>query len=567
MERMRGRETRNFVRIAATLLACAASLAAQPGGIEGTVVNQATGEPLAGVHLRFYASMFIESATQAYGALSAAGGHFSIDSLPPGNYTVELERTGLVQAPGAGFMRRTELALQPGQRIAGYQLFMRPLTLVSGRVLDAAGAPAPGATVAVTEDAIADQVRTPSAGESFGIAAADERGQFRLFAVPGKYYLAAWLPMLPFSSHPPGGANMLNSLPNGATVTYYPDALDPASATALEVKPGAGFNGLTIRLHGNAPRVSLTVTGVVTGIPPGALATVRYHYWPGGSTSSGGGAPPLGPDGAFSIRNLGPGRVQLMAAVSSGDTQLQSDIVEIPLDAGSAPKVTLALRPGGLLTGAVEVAGANITAAGGKLSVRLSPSAAPVFFVSFPLQNYAVGADGAFRAAGLAPGRYQVSLQGLPENAYIQSIAVNGAAVAGDALDFSQGLRSPAPAVKITIGLNGAQIAGDVRNADGSALLMPNQLSVFLVAESDPQTILRGATASGGHYVVRSVPPGRYKIYAADLFNMSLSSAQLSAARVALAAAADRIEVKEGDRLTRDLTAATKEALRANPGQ
>ena len=96
---------------------------------------------------------------------------------------------------------------------------------------------------------------------------------------------------------------------------------------------------------------------------------------------------------------------------------------------------------------------------------------------------------------------------------------------------------------------------------------MPNQLSVFLVAESDPQTILRGATASGGHYVVRSVPPGRYKIYAADLFNMSLSSAQLSAARVALAAAADRIEVEEGDRLTRDLTAATKEALRANPGQ
>src|SRR5512140_1309035 len=121
------------MKTVALLLSFAALLGAQQAGIEGVALNQTTGEPVQGVHVRLYSGIGIEGATIAYGAVSDRQGRFSVAAMPPGNYVVDAGRTGFYSIPGDGFMGRTEVALRPGQTLSQYRIQMLPLIPVSGR--------------------------------------------------------------------------------------------------------------------------------------------------------------------------------------------------------------------------------------------------------------------------------------------------------------------------------------------------------------------------------------------------------------------------------------------------
>ncbi len=83
------------------LLFCA-SLAAQTAGIEGTVVNQVTGQPIEGVHLHFLMGDFSDGGyDQIYGAVSDRSGHFTINGMKPALYQIVPERKGFVPVPPA----------------------------------------------------------------------------------------------------------------------------------------------------------------------------------------------------------------------------------------------------------------------------------------------------------------------------------------------------------------------------------------------------------------------------------------------------------------------------------
>src|ERR1039458_6835987 len=121
-----------------------ATLAAQPASMEGTEVNQATGQPLAGVHVRLVTGDFSDSGNDqiAYGAISDRAGHFSITNMKPGIYMVFPERAGFVQAPSAQPAAPfTFVPLKPGQQLAGYKLEMTPHATISARVVDEYGDP------------------------------------------------------------------------------------------------------------------------------------------------------------------------------------------------------------------------------------------------------------------------------------------------------------------------------------------------------------------------------------------------------------------------------------------
>src|ERR1035441_2679712 len=71
-----------------------ATLAGQPASLEGKVVNQATGLPLAGVHVRLVTGDFTDSGADqiVYGAISDRAGHFSVTNMKPGIYVVIPDR-------------------------------------------------------------------------------------------------------------------------------------------------------------------------------------------------------------------------------------------------------------------------------------------------------------------------------------------------------------------------------------------------------------------------------------------------------------------------------------------
>ena len=92
-------------------LLLAGCLNAQSGGAAGVVVDQSTGQPLPGVHVRLITGNFGSngSVDAVYGTTSDAAGRFSIDGLKPGLYMVMAERAGYIQAVGGV----SQLALKP----------------------------------------------------------------------------------------------------------------------------------------------------------------------------------------------------------------------------------------------------------------------------------------------------------------------------------------------------------------------------------------------------------------------------------------------------------------------
>ena len=70
-----------------------------------------------------------------------------------------------------------------------------------------------------------------------------------------------------------------------------------------------------------------------------------------------------------------------------------------------------------------------------------------------------------------------------------------------------------------------------------------------------------GAPIVDGRYLFQGVPPGKYRIYAADSTRVTPTS------RSAFLAAADTLEVLEGGRVTRNLKAVAQEELNAQPKQ
>src|SRR5664279_875579 len=183
------------MRIPSLVLLLAATLSAQPGSFEGTVVNQANGQALAGVHVRLFEGYSVDMATLAYGAMSDDKGHFSV-AIPAGTFNVQLERTGFLQVPGdVGISRNTEIALRPGEHVAGRRLEMLPLVPIAGRVVNRRGDPVPGAQVRAASGAA--EMRPGASPPGFSNKSADERGQFRLFVTPGKYYILATPPLNP----------------------------------------------------------------------------------------------------------------------------------------------------------------------------------------------------------------------------------------------------------------------------------------------------------------------------------------------------------------------------------
>jgi len=547
------------VRTAALVLLLAAPVAAQQSSVEGIVLNRTSGQPIAGVHVRLFLGIDIQNATQAYGAITDAAGRFSIATMQPGYYNVDLERTGFLQGLGKNLMRGTEIEIRPGEHLTGWKLEMSPLVMIAGRVVNQYGDPVPNVEIQPSEEAISSSFDIRHGG-FFNIKQTDERGQFRLFTPPGKYYLVA-IPSRDIS----GRSVEIRTDGTSALVydrTYYPDSPAASSAIMVEAKPGNDISGLEIHIRSNSPRNDLTVSGVITGIPAGAQATIAHQFGVSPGQFSFGGSSGVGADGKFSIGNLHPGYVQLMAQCLSGDAVLQSEMMEIHLEPPGVMDVQLTLthKTNGAIAGTLEFIGDGpATRPGGKLIINLSPVD---HLMSFTVSNTEVGPGGAFRIAGIPPARYRLSVYDLPDNSYIQAILLDNVAVNNDTLDFSRGV--PNQQIKITISRNGAQISGEVRDVNDGPVFSPN-IMVFLTAESDQVVPFRATGVNDGKYVFKGVPPGKYKIYAADVKKRSASARATWPGGDPDLAAAETLEVPEGGHVTKNLRVVGQEEPSAHP--
>ena len=535
-----------MMRGAALLVVCCACLDAQTAAFEGVVVNQATGEPMAGAHIRL-TNAVNSSAGQPYGAMSDRAGRFSIASLPAGTYIIEAKQRGFLCMPPKEGDPVLRVSLKAAQQLTDFKIEMAQEATISGRVMDDDGDP-----VAANVHADAESARMMNYGRG---GESDERGEFQISVAPGKYYIVA---------DPPGrGVNQEPEIRTDGSVdavygtTYYPGSASKARGTLVEAAAGAQITGIDIHLA-RQPR-GVSIRGAVSGAPDGSGGSMVMLFegddpWHAGAA----GATGAGVDGHFQFVNLQPGAYRLFA-LWFGKPRLYSLPLDLRLEGGDVTGVNLALAPGAEITGKLEMAGGAGT---DKLSVDLQPM--EYGFMEGSTPSGEVDASGVFRISDVAPRRYRVGVQPLPENAYLKSVRLDGAEAADGRLDLSRGAQGSS--LRIVVSRNGGQVSGKLLDQNGEPVgTVP--LMVLVAADGQEIDVDRSAiTVEDGTYRFQGLRPGKYRLLAFDRFQFGAEPDFREAVKK-LAAGAEEIEIKEGDRKVKDLKLAAKQDADTRPRQ
>jgi hypothetical protein len=164
-----------------------------------------------------------------------------------------------------------------------------------------------------------------------------------------------------------------------------------------------------------------------------------------------------------------------------------------------------------------------------------------------------VDKDGAFHIAGVPAGHFRVRVDPMPENAYLQSVMVDGAAAPDMVVDLSHGARGVH--LKVTVDRNGAEISGALVDKDGEPEANPLAM-VFLV--QDAKLLLsNGAVvrATGGKFDFKGNRPGKYRIGAIDALQIMSANGGPPDQEILdkLFASGEEIELKPGDRVVKNL--------------
>jgi hypothetical protein len=521
------------MRIAVATILLGRCLTAQaPASVSGTVIDEVTKQPLAGVDV---ALSSLASGGQMgpgfeptiYGSLSKADGSFSVSGLPASTYMVNPKRNGYF----AVHPETLSVTLKPGENMAGLTVSVIRSAGIVGRVTDQYGDPVQLAQVAAQSagpGALAPLFSRCSAANT------DDRGEFRLSCPPGRYFISA----APQRRQNPAEKRTDGSQAAVYSTTWYPGADSKERATAIEALPGRDTTGIEIRL---VAHVSLSLSGIVTGASPGRPGTVRL--W------SAAGADPfvavrdmrivrVGKDGGFEFAGLAPGDYHLQGE-ALGDPAMRSGVTDVSIVSGNQGGVLLTLRTGEELNGVLEMSGGL---GAGRPQINLQP-VSPIGMATGQGAQAAVTAGGEFHLNPVFPGQYNIYVNPMPPGAYIKSVKLDNTEIGAGVLELARSIGSAK--LKIVLSPNGATMNGSVVDEKGDPA--QQALTVVMLARSadDAHPIGSGVVTAGVGYTLTGVGPGKYRLFAADprTINGNLK---------ALFERCEPIEIQEGERITKN---------------
>jgi protocatechuate 3,4-dioxygenase beta subunit len=468
------------------------------GTIEGTVTRYGTGDPIPDVEISMNGKGRSTNGITPQ-AITDAQGHFVIDDVPPGSYSIRAGRMGYANpAPGGvsvleGGATRT-VTVVAGERTENASLTMVRAGAIYGRILDTTGKPLTEQYVFVSS--ADDGGRTPAR------AKVDDRGDYHIVGIaPGKYNLA---------------------VSTNVTTSYFPGVTEKAKAAVLEIREGTVLTGIDMMVRNvESPAEAdktYNISGTVldgAGTPmPGLFPIVdlllpapigpgkQYLY-----KLSGGGS-----SGSFYFTGVRPGRYDVFLYFNNstsifGNGSPFGAIGRVEVSIGESDVKDVVLSPGGVsVSGQVTVTGnASIPSA----SVRLKmPSN------SVQSRESKAGTAGEFVIPNVVSGVWKAVVSDLSPDLALLDVRQEGMSVYENG--FSVEDRSPKP-IQILLGPAGS-ISGIVRN-EQSAPLGAAQIIVIpdLPDPSRPATLFSKATTDGtGRFTITNVGAGSYKVYALD---------------------------------------------------
>ncbi|HZU24184.1 MAG TPA: carboxypeptidase regulatory-like domain-containing protein [Bryobacteraceae bacterium] len=467
--------------------------------IEGNVYNSLTGEPLKKAEIVL--SLQDRAMQPLTAAITDAAGHYSIDDVAPGRYHVMARRNGFVDtrrsmSAAAGSL----LTLGKGQHVTDVNFRLIPQGVVTGRVLDEDDEPMGNVNVSLLRRTYQNGAKTLQAVDS---SASDDRGEYRIHGIsPGRYYVLAVYNPMRFQQEPV----IMKEDKGGYVPVYYPNSPGKfAGASEITVAAGAETNGVDFRLT----RVhTVRVEGKVTNLPASGRSVVTLGPLDG---SEG-----LGwtvrrrqfadTRGHFAFTDIMPGAYLLMAQAGSQESYLAA-VSGIDVGQTNATGIVLALGTLPGITGTVSTEGLDTSHFGLRVALRpLVPQ--PGMFFGGPAE---VQQDGAFRIDSVQPGRYRLTMPGLPADWYVKSVRLGQSEVADGIVDFSRGA---AGELNIVISGRAGEIDGQVLKKEAAA---PGATVVLVPDQRDTYNLFQSTVADmNGSFTIKGIAPGNYKLFAWD---------------------------------------------------
>jgi hypothetical protein len=506
--------------------------ATEPASLSGVVTNALTGAPVLRAHVSIRSGGESE---QQYGAITNGEGRFTMTQLPPGHYTVSVERAGFVMPrnPAGPF---AEVKLSPGDKKESFKLTLVPTGAIGGRVSDAAGEPMQGVSV------------TAEGGGGGESATTDDKGQFGIGGLrPGKYRVKASPQTMPL---PPetrtDGTTEVHYSP-----TYYPDSLAEKQAARVEVQPAAELTGIDIHLVRTA---IVSVSGKISGLPPGAKngsIDVQRTSGMGGSSQSGS---IVKPDGTFAIWRLDPGKYSLVAAIwgQDGRNRLQSAPVEIEVAGVNLEHIDMRMIPPFDIPVQLHFEddqARQVPQLPAQPGQPLPPaptrrvSLGPLIGAQMPMFADIEAGDSATLEKA-QPGLYHLAISWRP--AYVKSIRIGSVETEGDTLDVRNG---PVGPVTVVVSSNACGVTGTV---SGSQETAPGvQVALVRPMEYGRPDLNLVTTAADGTYKFAGVPPGKYKLLVVE--DDALSAILRGQGMEDYEDIAESLELHAGDTIAKDL--------------
>ncbi|HEV3375139.1 MAG TPA: carboxypeptidase regulatory-like domain-containing protein [Candidatus Acidoferrum sp.] len=454
----------------------------------------------------------LEDQTHAYAATTDAGGRFTLKNVERGRYRLTVSRNGFVDqeygqktpnAPGSA------LTLAPGQEVKDLLFRLIPWAIIAGRIRNEDGDPMPWVRVTALREIYTEGKRklSPDAQKT-----TNDLGEYRLFGLrPGRYFVSAT-----YSTKNQGvmeaeeAAPVEESSAQEYVPTYYPGSPDPAKAATITVKPGDEIPSVDIQLQRVAAyKVRGRIYNSVTHRPGKGVSIMMLPRnnqvaWSVLSFET----VVQDKDGSFVLNDILPGSYTLSAYWFD---EGKPYVAKQNIDVGNADVdgVTLTIAPGTTINGRVIWDG-KPSLEGDELSV--SPYSAEQIMDFGSAAR--VAPNGVFTLKDISESTYQLYVNGISKDCYIKAIRYGTADALYDGFAVQRGSDA---SLEVTLSSRGARVQGTVTDADG--LPVAGVWAVLVPEESHRghmQMYKETTTDQYGHFELRGIPPGDYKLFSWD---------------------------------------------------
>jgi len=255
--------------LATPITAAQQSSDSQQYTLEGTVIDSASGQPIAGALVR-------GSQTGGKATRTGADGTFRLSGMTNGGNDVFVKKPGYFASDDSA---EGPYAANAGASAVPVVIKLIPEGIIYGRISGEDGEALEELQVQILSQHVENGRRTRTA---VGMATTDDEGRFRVPGLhPGRYFLMAGPTNNENSSEgPPSAAE-------GYSTLFYPGVAEVSSAMPIEITPGKHAEINLKLVHQQLYRVSGTVIGIkeeaqatVVAMGPQGQSLGQYHVNP-----------------------------------------------------------------------------------------------------------------------------------------------------------------------------------------------------------------------------------------------------------------------------------------------